>query len=149
MICIGTLRHPLKFSEWCPHDCIHQYHKQKHSIMSSSDDPYSRQNQAPSSLKKTFNIFKMITCSEGHERLRTCPTWPSLPLSGVGCHSHLVLMYDVPVKLSAHSLIHIHVYKTSYPTSQRTCGGHAERPQIRPKSPGLDLLKNVNQWFRG
>ena len=24
------------------------------------------------------------------------------------------------------------------------CGGRVERPRIRPKSPGLDLLKNLN-----
>ena len=59
-------------------------------------------------------------------------------------HSHLALKYDVPVYFSAHPLMHIHVYKTSYPTRRRACGGRAERQQIRPKSPGLDLLKNVN-----
>ena len=54
-------------------------------------------------------------------------------------HSHLVLKYDCP---PSHS--YTCTYKTSYPTRLRACGGCAERPQIRPKSPGLDMLKNVN-----
>ena len=49
-------------------------------------------------IKKTFNVFKMITCSEGHERLRTCPAWPSLPLSGVGCVlSNALSLWKMPL----------------------------------------------------
>ena len=60
-------------------------------------------------------------------------------------HSHLVLKYDVPVWLSAHPLIHIHIHKTSYPTRRRACSGCVEWQQIKPKSAELDLWKNANE----
>ena len=56
-------------------------------------------------------------------------------------HSHLVLMYDVPVWFSACPLIH--VYKTSYPSLECACGGRAERPQRVYANDNTSLIHQI------
>ena len=56
-------------------------------------------------------------------------------------HSHLVLMYDVPVWFSACPLIH--VYKRSYPSLRCACGGRAERPQMVYMNDNTSLIHQI------
>ena len=56
-------------------------------------------------------------------------------------HSHLVLMYDVPVWFSACPLIH--VYKRSYPSLEYACGGRAERPQMVYANDNTSLIHQI------
>ena len=56
-------------------------------------------------------------------------------------HSHLVLMYDVPVWFSASALIH--VYKRSYPSLRCAYGGRAERPQMVHMNDNTSLIHQI------
>ena len=56
-------------------------------------------------------------------------------------HSHLVLMYDVPVWFSACPLIH--VYRRSYPSLRCACGGRAERPQMVYMNDNTSLIHQI------
>ena len=58
-------------------------------------------------------------------------------------HSHLVLMYDVPVWFSACPLALIHVYKRSYPSLRCACGGRAERPQMVYMNDNTSLIHQI------
>ena len=56
-------------------------------------------------------------------------------------HSHLVLMYDVPVWFSTCPLECI--YKTSYPSLECACGGRVERPQMVYANDNTSLIDQV------